>query len=172
MTGGTWHRQHIANTPQKLDLVQSTLLKLTENFEFELLAWAVFSNHYHMVIQHHGERNDDLAQLMRHLHGTLSRQLNQMDGISGRRCFYQFWDTTISDEVSLFARMNYVMQNPVKHGLAATASQYPWCSESWFLAKQGSAKYGTVKSFPTDEVNVYDDFEPLVVPSEAKHDPA
>ena len=33
---------------------------------------------------------------------------------------------------SLLARLNYVHNNPVHHGIVPAARQYPWCSASWF----------------------------------------
>jgi hypothetical protein len=35
-------------------------------------------------------------------------------------------------EKSWLARLNYVHQNAVKHGLVPIAHQYPWCSAPWF----------------------------------------
>ena len=32
---------------------------------------------------------------------------------------------------SYLARLNYVHQNPVKHGLVRVANQYRWCSAAW-----------------------------------------
>jgi putative transposase len=36
---------------------------------------------------------------------------------------YEFWDTRLTFEKSWFARLNYVHQNPVKHGLVPVANQ-------------------------------------------------
>jgi putative transposase len=54
------------------------------------------------------------------------------------------------------ARLNYVMQNPVHHGLVNDATHYPWCSANWFKEKTPLSFYQTVCSFKIDKVNVID----------------
>ena len=58
----------------------------------------------------------------------------------------------------MLARLNYVHQNAVKHGLVPAANQYPWCSAPWSEtnARPGSVK--SVYSFKTDRIKVPDDF--------------
>jgi putative transposase len=56
------------------------------------------------------------------------------------------------------ARLNYVHQNPLKHGLVPIANQYRWCSTAWFERTATPAQVKTIYSFKTDEVNVRDDF--------------
>ena len=46
--------------------------------------------------------------------------------------WHNFWDTELTYEKSYLARLNYVHQNAVKHGLVARACQYRWCSAAWF----------------------------------------
>jgi putative transposase len=58
---------------------------------------------------------------------------------------------------SYFARLNYVNQNPVKHGLVKIATDYPWCSASWFEKTTPTSFHKTVSNFKTDKVNVIDD---------------
>jgi putative transposase len=93
-----------------------------------------------------------------HLHRELAMRLNRIDGTPGRRVMYEFWDTHLTFEKSWLARLNYVHQNAVKHGLVALANQYPWCSAPRF---ESNARCGFVKSvysFKTNHVNVPDDF--------------
>ena len=95
---------------------------------------------------------------VRHLHRELAIQLNRMDATPGRRVMYEFWDTRLTFEKSWLARLNYVHQNPVKHGLVPLANQYPWCSAAWF---ETNARHGFVRSvysFKIDRIRVPDDF--------------
>ncbi len=54
--------------------------------------------------------------------------------------------------------MNYVMQNPVRHGLVDLAENYPWCSASWFLKNASKSHQKVVTAYKIDEVNVIDNF--------------
>jgi putative transposase len=64
-------------------------------------------------------------------------------------------------EKSYLARLNYVHQNAVKHGLVRIANQYPWCSAAWFERTATPAQVETIYSFKTDKVRVFDEFEPV-----------
>src|SRR5437667_10073913 len=80
------------------------------------------------------------------------------DATPRRRVMYEFWDTRLTFEKSWLARLNYVHQNPVKHGLVSLANQYPWCSAAWFETNARRAFVRSVYSFKTDRINVPDDF--------------
>jgi putative transposase len=51
-----------------------------------------------------------------------------------------------------------VHHNPVKHGVATNAANYPWCSSAWFEQNAPPSFVKTVKSFKTDKLAVKDDF--------------
>ncbi|MGA7274814.1 MAG: hypothetical protein WBX14_08225, partial [Candidatus Udaeobacter sp.] len=79
-----------------------------------------------------------------------------------RKVWHNFWDTKLSYQKSYLARLNYVHQNAVKHGLAQLASQYPWCSARWFEGVASPAMVRSIYRFKTDAVSVRDDFVPIV----------
>jgi len=54
--------------------------------------------------------------------------------------------------------LNYVHHNPEKHGLAANAENYRWCSMAWFVQRARPSFRDMVLSFKYDKINVYDDF--------------
>ncbi len=84
--------------------------------------------------------------------------VNSIDQTPTRKVWHQFWDTKITIPTSYLARLNYVHQNPVKHGLVSIASQYDWCSAKKFevYAKRSFVK--SVYSFDFTKVNIYDTF--------------
>jgi putative transposase len=72
--------------------------------------------------------------------------------------WFNFWDTKLTYERSYLARLNYVHQNPVRHGLVAKASQYRWCSAAWFERVTPPAMVKTIYGFKIDKLNIHDDF--------------
>jgi putative transposase len=65
-------------------------------------------------------------------------------------------------EKSFLARLNYAHQNPVKHGLAVVANQYPWCSASWFERTASAATVQSVYRFKTDRLSIEDEYSPVL----------
>lgn len=85
----------------------------------------------------------------------------QEDAQPGRQVWHNFRDTQLTYKKSYLARLNYVHQNAVRHGLVSVASHYRWCSASWFERMATPAQVATIYSFKTDRINVHDDFEVL-----------
>ena len=157
VTGATLYKKHLFKTPNKLSLLENRLLKLAKDYHWQLEAWAVFSNHYHFVARSLPEAGD-LGQMLSQLHTETARDLNRLDHTEGREVWYNFWDTKLTFQKSYLARLNYVHQNPVKHGLVAAANQYHWCSSAWFERTAAPAMVKTIYSLKIDQVKVMDDF--------------
>ena len=96
--------------------------------------------------------------MIQRFHSQSARQLNDLDNTSSRNVWFQYWDTCLTYEKSYYARLNYVNNNPVKHGLVKNADQYPFCSATWFKAQADPGFRKKVESFKYDRVKIIDDF--------------
>jgi putative transposase len=157
ITGATLHKKAIFHTPEKLSLLEHELLTLAKKYGWQLEAWAVFVNHYHFVARGDGDAVS-LRKFLQHLHSNTARQVNHLDNEPGRQAWYNFWDKKLTFERSYLARLNYVHQNPVKHGLVYTANQYQWCSASWFERVASPAAIKMIYGFKTDKLRIEDDY--------------
>ncbi len=157
VTAATLHKQHLFDAPEKLDLLEGLLLSLAKEAGWQIEAWAVFANHYHFVARGSPDAIH-LGECIQRLHGASARELNRLDGVQGRRVWFNFWDTKLTSQSSYLARLNYVHQNAAKHGLVPVANQYRWCSATWFERVASAARVQTIYRFRIDRVNVYDDF--------------
>ena len=99
-----------------------------------------------------------LDTYLKHLHCNTSRDVNAQDHAPERQVWYNFWETRLTYERSYLARLNYVHQNAVKHGLVTLASNYEWCSASWFERTASLATVKTIYSFKTDKLKIHDDY--------------
>jgi putative transposase len=157
VTAGTYRKLPHLTSPVRLDFFQESLFDCANEFGWKLRAWAVLANHYHFVAASPTDPQT-LGRLLGKLHMQTAKQLNLWDQTPGRKVWFQFWDSHITYERSYLARLNYVNQNPVRHGIVPVAENYKWCSASWFVRKAPSAFVNTVKSFKIDRVSVPDDF--------------
>jgi len=157
VTGATLHKEHVFTTAEKLSLVENELLSLAERYQWQLEAWAVFVNHYHFVARGCSEEAS-LKKFLKHLHSNTARKTNRLDDSAGRQVWYNFWDKKLTYERSYLARLNYVHQNAVKHGLVRVANQYPWCSASWFERTASPATIKTIYSLKVDTLKIDDDY--------------
>jgi putative transposase len=164
VTARTYSRAHLFRERKRLDVLQRGLLKVGREFGWRLEAWAVFSNHYHFI-GHSPETEPDagsLSPMLGSLHSKLSLWLNRLDRTPGRSVWYNYWETRLTYQKSYLARLNYVHQNPVKHGLVPVANQYRWCSAAWFERTASPAMVKAIYRFKVDSIHVDDDFDPVV----------
>jgi putative transposase len=94
------------------------------------------------------------------LHQKTAKWVNRLDGLPGRTVWHNYRETLLTYQKSYLARLNYVHQNAVKHGLVAVANGYPWCSAAWFERTASPAMVKSIYRFKTEKVSVPDDFEP------------
>ena len=158
VTAGTLHKEHHFRGPERLSLLEAKLLELAKQFGWHLEAWAVFSNHYHWV-GHSRPDSGELKTFLGNLHTATATVVNQMDRTPGRQVWFNFWETQLTYERSYLARLNYVHQNAVRHGLVRVANQYRWCSAAWFERTATPAQVKTIYSFKIDKLKVLDDFD-------------
>ncbi|MCI0534270.1 MAG: hypothetical protein L0Z50_03475 [Verrucomicrobiales bacterium] len=158
---GTYLKQHHFRSPTRLQVLHRGLLKVTANFRWCLEAWAVFSNHYHFVAHSPADEPtaESLPAMLSELHKKTAAWVNRLDGVVGRQVWFNYRETRLTYQRSYLARLNYVHQNAVKHGLVPVANQYPWCSARWFERMASAAQVKNIYRFKVDQVNVFDEFQ-------------
>ena len=138
-------------------MLQSVLMDLIERYHLGIRAWAIFPNHYHLILFTYSH-SEPLKSFITHFHSLSARNLNAMTNNPGRKVWFQYRDTQLTYKNSYLARLNYVMQNPVRHKIVAYAEDYRWCSAKWFKDHAEPGHYKTVTSFKTENLSVPDDF--------------
>jgi len=157
VTAATYGKRPVFGTKERLTLLCEELLRNCSECGWRLQAWAVFPNHYHFVAE--SGSVEPLRVLIRRLHSKTAHEVNALDGVAGRQVWFQYWDTRITNQRSYMARLRYVHENAVHHGIVKRAANYAWCSAGWFERKASPAFRGTVLAFPCDRIRVPDSFE-------------
>ncbi|MDP8214343.1 MAG: transposase [Candidatus Euphemobacter frigidus] len=157
ITGATLHKKLLFQGDAKLSLLESELFNAASKYEWEMQSWSFFANHYHFIARAPSDATT-LKKMIQRTHSITARKLNHMDTQPGRRVWFQYWDTCLTYEKSYLARLNYVNNNAVHHGLVPVAEQYRFCSAGWFARKAAPEFRRKVDSCLFDRINVIDDF--------------
>ena len=157
ITASTYLKQPLFKTAEDLDALQSLFFRIAASYEAVLQAWSFFANHYHLVVESPRDATK-LRDVIREVHSISARDRNARHEENGRRVWFQFCDTHLTFQRSYLARLNYVNQNAVHHGLVENANNYRWCSAQWFEQNARQAFAESVRKFKTDRVKVWDDF--------------
>ena len=99
-----------------------------------------------------------LSSLIRSVHSLSARYVNSLDKKPGRRIWHNYWDKCISSDKDYFARLHYVMLNPVKHGYVEKPEDYKFSSYAWFMDSSEIEFKREVLSQSIDSLIVEDDF--------------
>lgn len=157
VTSGTYRKEHYFRESARRDLLQNSLLEMADNHCWQLQAWAVFSNHYHFIARPQCTA-ETLPAFIQELHSITARIVNDLDQTPHRRIWHNYWESRLTFQRSYLARLKYVMENPVRHGLVVRAVDYEWCSAAWFEKNASAGLRTAVRSFKTDLINVEDPY--------------
>ena len=162
VTAATYQKAHHFRSARRLRVLRRGLLTVAQQFGWQLEAWAVFSNHYHFVAHSPADAADasSLSAMLSVLHVKTAGWVNKLDAARERQVWFNFRETRFTQQRSYLARLNYVHQNAVKHGLVPVACQYPWCSAAWFERTASPAMVKAIYRFKTDRLTMTDEFEP------------
>jgi len=161
VTASTYLKAHHFRGKQRLSVLDRGLLTVAWDFNWQLDAWAVCSNHYHFIAHSPANAPDasNLGDMLSVLHVKTAGWINKVDQAPARQVWFNFRETRLTFQRSYLARLNYVHQNPVRHGLVPVANQYAWCSAAWFERTASATMVKSIYRFKIDQVRVNDDFE-------------
>ena len=94
---------------------------------YKLHAYVVMPNHVHLLIT----PKVPLPKLTQSLKGITAKRANEVLGRTGQPFWQQeTYDHLVRDGLEFNKIRAYIEQNPVKAGLAAETTEYPWSSKS------------------------------------------
>ena len=137
VTGSTLYGKPLLDSDAKLTNFYETLIERANISKWSVDAWVVMPTHYHFVARS-PENALSLKALIQGVHSISAKFVNRVDRTPGRKVWYNYWDSCIQSEASYYARMRYVLMNPVKHELVQNPEDYPFSSYKYFLENSES----------------------------------
>jgi putative transposase len=111
------------------------LANVARKYAWSIYAYCLMGNHYHIVLRL--SESAALSRGMCELNTAYARGFNaryrRINHLFGRR----FWSEHIKTDAYLLEAVRYVVQNPVRAGLAGACEEWPWSS---YRASVGLAK--------------------------------
>jgi putative transposase len=129
------HLPIIGTSPTRMDEFAGALKKVFELCDAHCCAWCILPNHYHALVE-----SADVFALLRELgrlHGRSSYAWNGEDAARGRKVFFRAVERSMRSTRHVWATMNYVHNNPVRHGYAERWTEWPWSSAQEYLDQVG-----------------------------------
>ena len=135
LTAATYaHAPIMTDAQRREDVERRFLAGFADQSEWQLFAWCVLPNHYHILAR---VNLDGYADWIGRLHNATSSRWNREDQAPGRKVWHRFADRAIRGERHYFATLNYIHANPVRHGWAKKANEWACSSACLYLEKHG-----------------------------------
>ncbi len=112
-----------------LDMLAEKVIK----YRMRLFAYCLMDNHYHLVLQNASGRMSDF---FRNLNTHYAFFYRKHKGGKGYVFQNRFHSTIIADDEYLKMAIIYVLQNPMRAGLAERFDRYPWSSGGLYSEKK------------------------------------
>jgi putative transposase len=135
ITAACFEHRHIFETPEDLTWLTEQVLQGLSAGGYLRRAFVVLPNHYHLLIQIRDL--SAFSEAIRRVHSRVATEVNGRQMKRGRRVWYRFSDRAIRSERHLWAAVNYVHRNPVKHGFVEEEEAWPWSSVHEYLTDRG-----------------------------------
>jgi REP element-mobilizing transposase RayT len=105
--------------------------------KFDLRIAVVMPDHVHMIFTPPVNREAmevySLAEIMDAVKGAAAHRINRALGRRGRVWQSESFDHVLRSSENLDAKTIYVLENPVRLGLAAESTEYPWIWKKPFV---------------------------------------
>ena len=124
VTAVTYHR--LAILADHTDLFWESIGKIKEITEFDLIAWVIMPDHFHVLID---PKTSSLAGIMKRVKISFAFLYREkLHLYRGRTWQSRYWDHVIRDQKDWNHHVDYVHYNPVKHRMAR--SPFAWKESS------------------------------------------
>jgi len=131
ITNVTYKRQPFLTA--NVDLFRNAIDVCKSRCGFELIAWVVMPDHFHLVIDPFDTHISTILQKIKMSFAALYRKRHGMH--SGRVWQNRFWDHIIRSQDDMNRHIEYIHYNPVKHGFAGRPLDWPHSSFGEYVAQ-------------------------------------
>jgi len=133
ITSSIYQKRELLNDTLKTQLI-ALLRQAFAEFRWTLEHWVVLNNHYHLMA--FSDKGTDLPKIIARVHYQ-SGQLIRSVCSSDLPVWWNYWDYCPRNEQDYFVRLNYLLNNPIKHGYTKNLFDYPFSSFHQHIEKVG-----------------------------------
>jgi putative transposase len=131
--------RRLLQSERNAELLIDVLRSLVAERKFELHDFVIMPDHLHLLLTVFDEMTIEKA--MQLIKGRFSHRLSHESGYTGEVWQRGFTEAQVMNRASFENHSEYIAQNPVKAGIAASADEFPFCFR--YLSKsKAEAKIG------------------------------
>ncbi len=161
ITGSIYKKRPLLQTDKSKEVFLSYLFESCNRQGWTLEDWVVLDNHYHIMVDCNSQPKT-LPNLINNVHKYsaiwINKNINTVNIRSNKKVWHNYWDTCIDFESSYFARINYIWNNPVKHGYVEESQEWKFGS-FYELYRNDQVNIQTIlNNYPSDRIKIRDEY--------------
>src|SRR3989338_4300953 len=155
-------RKNIFLTPQDRSGFFDILGDTSETFKFEVHAYSLMDNHYHLLIH---TPKGGLGRAMRHLNGVYTQQFNKRHRTDGPLFRGRYKALLVETDEYLLQLLRYIHLNPVEAGICRNPLEHAWTSHGayfrprlrpqWLVRDEVLGRFGSKEKRALKEMHDY-----------------
>ena len=128
LTNVTYQRKPIL--VKNIDLFWNAVSKTKEKMPFEIVAWVILPDHFHMILN---PMLSTPSSILKRIKLSFLRKYKMRIGVGSFRVWQpRFWDHVIRNQEDMNRHIDYIHYNRVKHKLVTSPFDYPHSSIAAF----------------------------------------
>ena len=118
-------QEDIYRDEEDRDIFLEVLSAVKEHFNWEIHAYCLMSNHYHLLVE---TPDANLSKGMRQLNGVYTQRFNRKHKRVGHVYQGRYKAIIVQKEAYLLELARYIVLNPVRARMVRSAKDWPWSS--------------------------------------------
>lgn len=111
------------------------IMRYNKKFDFEILAFVIMSNHYHIIIK---LNNDPLDKIMFNINNVFAHYYNKDNERTGHVFETRYQCKKVETNANLLWLLRYVHRNPIRAKMIKKLEDYKWSSHNYYINGRNS----------------------------------
>ena len=129
------NREFIFEKDESKKFFINQIIAYNKKFDFEILAFVIMSNHYHIIIK----LNDDpLSKIMFNINNVFAHYYNNENERTGHVFESRYQCIKVTSDAYLVWLLRYVHRNPIRARMVNKLEDYKWSSHNIYMTRKNS----------------------------------
>ena len=134
ITAAIYNKRPLLAAKQVKDKLLELIQTLFRKKSWTVDHWVILDNHYHLLGNSH--KGEDLPKIIQGIHSQSGFFISKFTNCE-KPIWWNYWDYCPRDEKQYLIRLNYLLNNPIKHNYVTDLNHYPFSSFQAYLGKIG-----------------------------------
>jgi REP element-mobilizing transposase RayT len=121
------NKKYLFSNYEDKEMLLKIIYETRQESDFELLAYVIMDNHYHLLIR---TMNDLISRIMQRINNRYSKYYNIKEKRTGRNFGKRYTDRLVNEERYLLTVVKYIHRNPVKANICDNTFDYEFSSDN------------------------------------------